>query len=56
MFTVSIVALLSSKGQLAAIYAIRSAICTGLLLLLMIRTELQQRKAAGTTLLGKHVY
>jgi general stress protein CsbA len=36
--------LLSSKGFLASVYAIRAIACTGLLLALMIRTEIISRK------------
>jgi hypothetical protein len=36
--------LLSSKGTLATVYAVRAIICTSLLLLLMIRVELRARK------------
>ena len=44
--------LLSSKGTLAAVYAIRSSVCPALLLLLMLRTTLRtsRRKAAGPTI------
>jgi hypothetical protein len=37
--------LLTSKGELAAVYAIRAIACTGLLLALMIRIELRRRKS-----------
>lgn len=37
--------LLTSKGELAAVYAIRAIACTGLLLALMIRIELKKKKA-----------
>ena len=39
-----LISLLTSKGTLAAIYAIRAFVCTSLLLLLMIRVEWMQRK------------
>lgn len=39
------ISLITSKGELAAVYAIRAIICTGLLLALMIRVELKKRKA-----------
>jgi hypothetical protein len=40
--------LLSSKGALATVYAVRAIACTGLLLALMIRVELRvRRKAQG---------
>jgi len=37
--------LITSKGDLAAIYAIRAIACTGLLLALMVRIELKKKKA-----------
>lgn len=37
--------LITSKGELAAVYAIRAIACTGLLLALMIRVEMKKRKA-----------
>lgn len=37
--------LITSKGELAAVYAIRAIVCTGLLLLLMIRIEYLNRKS-----------
>ncbi|HNW51683.1 MAG TPA: hypothetical protein PKH79_11420 [Prolixibacteraceae bacterium] len=40
-----IVSLLTSKGELAAIYAIRAIVCTGLLLALMIRIEWKKKSA-----------
>jgi hypothetical protein len=43
-----IFSLLTSKGELAAVYAIRAIACTGLLLALMIRIELKKRKAILT--------
>lgn len=39
------ISLLTSKGSLAAVYAIRAIICTGLLLALMIRIEWLKRKS-----------
>jgi len=45
MFLVAGISLFSSKGSLASIYAIRAMICTGLLLLLMLRIEYLNRKA-----------
>ena len=38
------VSLLSSRGMLASVYAIRAIICTSLLLLLMIRADLRNRR------------
>ena len=38
--------LLSSKGVLATVYAVRAMVCTGALLLLMIRLEWKERHAA----------
>ncbi len=43
------VSLITSKGMLAAIYAIRAIACTGLLLALMIRIEWMKRKSSKTT-------
>jgi len=40
--------LLTSKGELASVYAIRAIACTGLLLALMIRIELKRRKTIVT--------
>jgi hypothetical protein len=40
--------LLTSKGELAAVYAIRAIACTGLLLALMIRIELKKRRMVFT--------
>jgi hypothetical protein len=37
--------LITSKGELASVYAIRAIACTGLLLALMIRIELKRRKS-----------
>jgi len=39
------ISLISSKGTLATIYAVRAIFCTGLLLLLMIRIETRNKKA-----------
>jgi hypothetical protein len=41
--------LLTSKGELAAVYAIRAIACTGLLLALMVRVEIRKRKAIEST-------
>ena len=38
------VSLLSSRGMLASVYAIRAMVCTSLLLLLMIRADLRSRR------------
>ncbi len=38
--------LLSSEGVLATVYALRAIVCTGLLMGLMLRAELRQRRAA----------
>jgi hypothetical protein len=43
------IALLSSKGTLAAIYSIRAMICVGLLLLLMLRIEIMSKKRKQQT-------
>jgi hypothetical protein len=40
--------LITSKGELAAVYAIRAIACTGLLLALMIRVEMNRRRAMTT--------
>jgi hypothetical protein len=40
--------LITSKGDLAAVYAIRAIACTGILLALMIRIELKKKKAILT--------
>jgi hypothetical protein len=40
-----IFSLLSSKGALATVYAVRAIISTALLLMLMIRTEIRQRRS-----------
>jgi len=37
--------LMTSKGELAAVYAIRAIACTGLLLALMIRIEILKKRA-----------
>jgi len=39
------VSLVSSKGALATVYAVRAILCTGLLLLLMFRIETQNQKS-----------
>ena len=44
MFAVAGISLFSSKGTLASVYAIRAMVCTGLLLLLMLRIEYLNRK------------
>ncbi len=41
--------LLSSQGVLATVYAVRASVCSGLLLLLMIKAERAQRRLAVTT-------
>jgi len=41
------ISLISSKGALATVYAVRAIFCTTLLLLLMIRIETQKRKQAS---------
>lgn len=38
------ISLITSKGSLAAVYAVRAIICTGLLLALMVRIEWMKRK------------
>lgn len=40
--------LLSSKGMLATVYAVRAIVSTALLLTLMIRTEIRQKQSLGT--------
>jgi hypothetical protein len=40
-----IFSLMTSKGDLAAVYAIRAIACTGLLLVLMVRVEINRKKA-----------
>jgi len=40
------ISLLASKGWLASVYAIRAIVCTGALLLLMLRIEILNRKSA----------
>ncbi len=42
-----IFSLLSSKGALASVYAVRAIVCTAALLLLMARAEWRQRRASG---------
>jgi hypothetical protein len=44
MLLAALGALLSSKGTLAAVYALRAVACTSLLMLLMWRAELRQRR------------
>jgi hypothetical protein len=44
MMVAPMFSLLSSKGLLATIYSVRAIACTGLLLLLMLRVELQHRR------------
>ncbi len=39
--------LLSSKGELATVYAVRAIVCTGSLMLLMARAEMRGRKKRG---------
>jgi 1-acyl-sn-glycerol-3-phosphate acyltransferase len=39
------ISLVSSKGALATVYAVRAILCTGLLLLLMFRIETQNQKS-----------
>lgn len=48
MMIVPLVSMLSSKGLLASVYAIRASICTALLLTLMLRIELKNRKGQRT--------
>ena len=43
MMIAPLVSLLSSKGMLATIYSVRATVCTGLLLLLMLRVELRKK-------------
>ena len=43
LFIAPIISLITNKGFLADIYAYRAAICTGTLLLLMVRLELKSR-------------
>ena len=42
-----VISLLASKGLLASVYAIRAIVCTGGLLLLMLRIEVLSRKRRG---------
>jgi len=42
------ISLISSKGVLATVYAVRAIFCTTLLLVLMVRIETQKRKQAST--------
>jgi hypothetical protein len=44
------ISLFASKGWLASVYAIRAVICTGALLLLMVRIEIVNRKNADSLL------
>ena len=48
-FSLAGISLFSSKGTLASVYAIRAMVCTGLLLLLMLRVEYLNRKEIATT-------
>jgi hypothetical protein len=41
------ISLLSSRGTLARVYSLRAILCTGALLLLMLRVEWRKRKAAA---------
>jgi hypothetical protein len=43
MMAVAGISLFASEGRLASVYAIRAIICTGALLLLMLRIELKAR-------------
>jgi len=47
MMVAPMLSLLSSKGLLATIYSVRAIACTGLLLLLMLRVETQQRRQSA---------
>jgi hypothetical protein len=47
MLLAAVIALLSSKGPLAAVYALRAVACTSLLLLLMLRTEWSTRRKSA---------
>jgi len=49
MFAVAGISLFSSKGTLASVYAIRAMVCTGLLLLLMLRIKYLNRKEIAPT-------
>jgi hypothetical protein len=42
------ISLFASKGWLASVYAIRAVVCTGALLLLMVRIELRNRNSGNT--------
>jgi hypothetical protein len=42
------ISLFASKGWLASVYAIRAVLCTGALLVLMVRIELRNRKRGNT--------
>lgn len=44
MFVAAGISLLASEGWLASVYAIRAMVCTGALLLLMLRIELKSRQ------------
>lgn len=44
MLAAAAISLLASKGWLASVYAIRAVVCTGALLLLMVRIEILNRK------------
>jgi len=44
MLAAAAISLLASSGWLASVYAIRAVVCTGALLLLMLRIELRNRK------------
>ena len=46
MMAVAGISLFASEGRLASVYAIRAIICTGALLLLMLRIELKARKSS----------
>jgi uncharacterized membrane protein len=43
------ISLIASKGWLASVYAIRAVVCTGTLLLLMLRVEILNRKEGSIT-------
>ena len=47
MMVAPMLSLLSSKGLLATIYSVRAIVCTGLLLLLMLRVEMQPRRQSA---------
>jgi len=44
MLVAAAISLFASKGWLASVYAIRAVLCTGALLLLMVRIEIKNRK------------